>query len=669
MNARRLLVALAIGLFATLLVCLRAVSADDGERPSDQPAVLLQPGNNLVGWIQETMAVGALFEAIPQIEAIFSWDAKNAQWRVAAPAVPEHLWTLPEIEPGMAVWVRNGSDEAVPWVEQSVPVRGLVELHQGTNWVSWAGPDDWSVEQVARGIGISLVELRLDDARFVAAQPETADQFPQIRRGDALVVTTTRGINWLQPTGLMPNLVFPPDASEELKQDIREDVRAVIDYFADRFGIQADRITVETFGHPHARGDTIAVHMDGRHRSQKRSVLVHEYFHAVQYQLMGRGWAYRTQPRWLTEGTATWAQFEPNGHPGKGSHTGLDIETSSVWDLIYVALQPPARDLGPSPLMRGSAQDYLVGEFAVTLLVHLSHEDSPIEYYRLLGARSIDVPPDPLPHPKNLPNPFEVAFGLSETDFYQEYDRWRIQMLTDYPDTASEYADRLADYHWEETTILGQVLREDGSPVAGAWIWPSIKGSMQPVGSETDESGKFNIELRGVVEGMVLYVTLDNEHSCGGWYKNGTIVWDWYEYDVAVGGDLRGRLPIEAYTEQDGRFTIVLTDDFCRRFLGRVVDDEERPLAGVEVAIRPYRSRSGLSFDQGRAIAWTDRDGKFDVLVPTSGSYVAWVSQWRQKGPEWSRCLVKSGEIAIGEGTPGELLVVVPQCRVWQSVP
>ena len=302
--------------------------------------------------------------------------------------MPASLWTLPYIDPGMAVLVRNGSQDAVPWITQAHPVRGLVRLHPGTNWVSWAGPDGWSVEQVARGVGTSLVELRRADARYLPAQPETAAQFPPLRRGDPLLVTTTRGINWLQPTGLMPNLLFPPDASGELQQDIREDVRAVADYFAERFGIQADRITIRTFGAPSASQDFVTANMEGRDarygRCQNRAVLVHEYFHALQYQLAGQR---PDLPSWLTEATASWAQFEPNGHAGKGCHRGLDLEQSSVWNLIYVALQPTLRTLAPSPLVRRTAQAYLVGKFGITLLVHRSHDDAPVEYYRLLGSR------------------------------------------------------------------------------------------------------------------------------------------------------------------------------------------------------------------------------------------------------------------------------------------
>lgn len=44
---------------------------------------LLQPGLNMVGWTHPETGVNALFADVPQVEAIYAWDAKDQRFIAA----------------------------------------------------------------------------------------------------------------------------------------------------------------------------------------------------------------------------------------------------------------------------------------------------------------------------------------------------------------------------------------------------------------------------------------------------------------------------------------------------------------------------------------------------------------------------------------------------------
>ena len=57
-----------------------------------------------------------------------------------------------------------------------------------------------------------------------------------MRRGEALWVEVSRSVNWLQPTDILPRLVFPGGASQALQSRVREDLEAVVSYFGTQYG-------------------------------------------------------------------------------------------------------------------------------------------------------------------------------------------------------------------------------------------------------------------------------------------------------------------------------------------------------------------------------------------------------------------------------------------------
>ena len=121
----------------------------------------LEPGNNFVGWIGAPTSLRELFATVPEILVVYAWDADQRRYRMASPKLPEHHWTVHDIEPNAAYVLRIAGSLAVEWERPAVPVRGLAELRSGFNWVSWAGPSDWTMTDIARGIGRSLVSITL----------------------------------------------------------------------------------------------------------------------------------------------------------------------------------------------------------------------------------------------------------------------------------------------------------------------------------------------------------------------------------------------------------------------------------------------------------------------------------------------------------------------------
>ena len=247
---------------AALAALLLTIALANAQEPTEtQTATHLEPGINLVGWTGEPISTSQLFDEIPQLESIWAWDAELDDWIVAGRDAPEGLGWLWRVGPGMGLRLVLGGEGPFLWERSTEPTRGLVELRTGWNLVAWSGADGAPIEQVAKGIGWSLRELRhwsaanqhwttwtsperstqliATSATDQAATDEEAEPVT-VRRGEALWVNTARSVNWLQPTDILPRLVFPGGASDELQARVREDLEAVLAFYGQQYGIQAD---------------------------------------------------------------------------------------------------------------------------------------------------------------------------------------------------------------------------------------------------------------------------------------------------------------------------------------------------------------------------------------------------------------------------------------------
>ena len=87
MRPPRLLIALVISLAALLAAGLAVVSADESvetPEPVDPAVVILEPGENLVGWVGASRSAAWLRRQAPNLESIKEWDAQSQQFTDAA---------------------------------------------------------------------------------------------------------------------------------------------------------------------------------------------------------------------------------------------------------------------------------------------------------------------------------------------------------------------------------------------------------------------------------------------------------------------------------------------------------------------------------------------------------------------------------------------------------
>lgn len=353
--------------FLALLLLIAAfplITDSDSVRASHRRAVTLQPGENFIGWFDGKASVRVLFEAIPALESVWAWDAENLfgsegpGWLTARrdSTIPESR-PLHTVAPGMGLSLFISGDSPVDlWVART-PAVGSVELYADWNLVAWLGRDTAYLADAVRGVGQSLDSAHSWDSTrggWCSYRPALGRLNPSctVQPGGAVWVNVDQDVNWLQPTGKPPPVVFADEDSLSIKKRVNRDLNAAMDFFADEWGVQADhsRTTIyvaadgdslvdvaRRYDHQCLRdegrvrenwkkyaawycgvagGDSVIVLKKGRWElvlrnegqasPEGRYDLVHEYTHAVQHQL-GGGWS-ADQPTWLVEGMAFWVE-------------------------------------------------------------------------------------------------------------------------------------------------------------------------------------------------------------------------------------------------------------------------------------------------------------------------------------------------------------------------
>ena len=633
---RRITLAIAAALAALLLSAGLAAAQDP---PETATATRLEPGLNLVGWVGEPTPVSQLFQQIPQLEAIWAWDAELHDWTVAAPNAPEWLGGLGRVTAGMGLRMQLGGDQPYLWQRSTEPTRGLVKLRTGWNLVAWSGADGAAIGDVVKGIGWSLRTVRRWDAanqQWVTwTSPERSaqviantdadqdtgndDEMPGIRRGEALWIEVARAVNWLQPTDILPRLVFPGGASQELQARVREDLQATLAFFRDRHGIQADpdftvyaakdvdaliqawrddgvhdtrgvwtRAAWNSIAGWVARPDIVVKQsshptiLPTSEIAQGRYIITHEYFHIIQDQLSDDGGA----SVWLGEGMASWVDDQ---------HKVLDGEQTSS-NLRNRLLSTITND---TPTLRSAeisnaVWEYTLGWLATDQLTSDNGPDSAIEFWRQLAPTEVG------PYGRWISTPdwrtvFQGMFGLPVSEFYTDFDAWQREQAAANPTTANSY-----DGNW----IRGRVTREDGGPVAGVFLTAIRVESGTDAGSwnqraETGDDGSFAVRAP---EAGDYHLSVNINDSCRRYYSDGRLI---------EGGD---PVPIKV-SQSDVSVNIRLPLNVCVwQIRGRVLDTSAEPLAGISV--------TACTTGRGQCRSSTSAaDGSFAVTVDESGEY------------------------------------------------
>ncbi len=521
---KRLLLALVVGPIAMLAVAeLDIALADSREDGALTETLTLHPGNNFVGWVAEPIAVEDIFHAIPATSLIYRWDADTRHWQYAIREVGGNLETL---DSGMAATIRIEGQQSVEWERPLTPARGSVTLYSGVNWVAWNGRDKWPLDQVARGLGKSLVSIEVQGLVYTPNSGVSDVDAPRsgdstIRRGDAVRVTVSRDLSWLQPTGMMPKIVWAGDPPQSLKDTITADIGRVVDFFAETFAVESDfsETTVLLFHsidaaveHHESGAEPRLNHFSGslrsvlQHRSQAAAqpwgfwmttcawqspspqpclhwsieTLTHEWLHVLQYQLSAVE-AWRASPQWMLEGAAMWVEWL----------------LSSEWRAIPFEHD---RELKIDQAARTSVRlqeveewngwwQHQIGLLAAERLAALSGADAHIEYTRQLHPQVTGKERRWVQTP-TWQAAFEVAFGLTKSEFYGTFAAWRQTL----PTPARRY-----DYFRNDVKLSGTLRARDGSPAAGFRINAAPYLGDTQVSTErgtiVDEEGAFSIDV------------------------------------------------------------------------------------------------------------------------------------------------------------------------------
>ncbi len=614
----RILPALALAGVLTALLLVPAAAEDEawyGTDPADELAITLRPGLNPVGWTAAPTTPAALFEEIPQAEAIFAWDAPRQQWLLAGRDAPEPPQPLREIAPGTGLLIRLGGDQLVEWTRPILPARGTVKLRPGSNFVAWAGRDDVPLAHALRGIGVSLESASYWDSEAMEWRrydPSAGtDDPPLLRRGDPLWVTLPRSVVWLQPTYLQPKII---GSSERVLSDL-DKVRR---HFDQQYAVQAEAadLTIEVSGNDsRCAGFAGCYRTDGilylhPHRYSD-DLFAHEYFHALQYDLMDWGGSHypdlSIHRAWLIEGSAELAAWDyalSNDLPiwafGRQARSWSALRGLAERILSANTPRLPTRD---------ETWEYSHGAVALDRVAGADNRAPLVELWRLLSpvheiaGREWDSGYD-------LHTAFAGAFGVGLTEFLQEFNGWGDEII------AKRGTERSLG-----PILAGTISREDGQPVSERIVrayYHSEREFVNPLPvatGTTDADGNFSLN---VVSFRRYLLAVELEPGC----------------HAAVAGGGITFVPARAESFSPGGagiagIEVVAPAGACTQSMtGTLRTRADEPIAGVAVIACAERPRvlvaaAPLGCGSGR----TDEAGNFRLALPD--------------GDEWSHVAIR----------------------------
>ncbi len=590
-------------LAALLAAGLAVASADESIEPTETVApsiVILRPGENLVGWLGEALPVDRLMRRFPAIESVSAWEPLSGKFYEPASLVA-----------GQGYVVTLSGDKSVQWRRPMTPVKGKVTLQRGRNLVTWLGPDGWTIDRVVLGIGRALIHAEYGSTTYESNPKQNQDSMPLVGRGDPLWIKVSRTVNWLQPTGLQPDLEFPGGVTSDMETEVRRDLREVIEFFSREFGVEADFSEVTVYVAKdvesyiqHAGLDDVSANgvrdiwygagawawggvgtVNKQESWQRkdwwddvygeyslgRSVLAHEYFHLIQHQLSGT----TDTVSWMVEGNANWAQYVFLQHD-----QGLPRDTwISSPNFISELFDAPPLDHVERDV---EAWHYRLGEVATRQLVSLSALDSPMEFWRTL----LPVPLGPygrwIPAP-NWQDAFAHAFGQDVETFYAEFAEWRADA--------------------EESGATAHLLGPDGEPLSGFTVFATftVRGDDRNWrhNTVTASGGRFRIPVREDGLSYVLGVDLG---GCQLYQANEGVA----SYSGAHWFDVADGMPENV--------EIRLAADSCVwQIRGMLTDAQGNGISN-------QRIYAGTN-NGGGTDTQTGGDGAFSITVPAAGLY------------------------------------------------
>ena len=563
-------VAIGLGLFSTLGTAAAA--------SGDTVTTVLQPGLNLGGWTEAEAPIEAIFDAIPELELVYAWDAENQRFRWAARVDSLLRGDLDTLTPGMGLWLAIAGGEPVSWTRPLIPQTGLAPLHEGWNLVVWAGDD---------GIATSAAFQEIDDLASEAVDAN-GEPLATLTRGRPFWLKVSAAKQWWQ-LDEPPQIEFASDYSPEEQQELRAQVDAVVAYFARRFGFGIPGLTVR-FGDDSIDACGHYAHPAVVLKSYCSGALAHEYAHALQRYLVDLGRSPYTgsgfpSPAWIVEGGANrWAgQF----FAASGGYSYEERVTETV-GLAARQVTAPLRSAEEHPL------DYRLAEFAVDWLTTQAGEDSLYDYYARRAAH------------RTWQDAFLAILGITALDFYEQFETYRAKVAPPFP------------------RIGGIVLGPDGAPQERVTVRADSRSGAGSSSRFTNAEGRFEWGVEAGVHDLSL-----SAEGCA---------LEWSSPDERLEPTDAGRATF--VLDADGLMELVLnlsaaTSEQCSRIEGVVLGPDGAPQEGVTARIHNQAegwSRVRRTDAEGR-FEWTIAGGSYDLSLSTDGCALEWSSPDKRLAP------------------------------------
>ncbi|MYA02072.1 MAG: carboxypeptidase regulatory-like domain-containing protein [Chloroflexi bacterium] len=671
---------LIVGLAVLAAAGLVVAAAEEQSGKPETFITRLQPGDNLVGWTTDAAPVEALFEAIPQIGVVWVWDVEWRQWRLAAPNLPRSMWTLDQLKPGMGLRLRLIGDQTVDWERPRRPSQGSVTLKPGWNFVAWLGPDNAPVGRAVRGIGrtaesVGIWSTTTHEVQIFAPHTiESGGKVTELMFGDGLWVKVGRSVNWLQPTGSLPDIVLLGEVPFSVQDRLPSDMRSVLDFFAENFGIEADFADfsvlvvadLDSLLNHYRDGDDVdrdwqmqwartlwgtaagwvaddlVIVTEAWQRDSEGTpfVLPHEYFHIIQRQL-----GHHSLPVWLLEGTAQWAHL-----------------SYEKWERDRGARGKPPNDLWSAEIAEeflGSAGcgrlpedvaawSYSEGTVATHQMVITNGTQSVIEFFRRLGGSAN----------ADWTSAFEATFELRVDAFVENVRGWVVDQWLEEVGSAPDLI-----------PVAVHARRLDGAPVTNLQYHVLADATKHRCWSEhdvsPDDAGRAIVRfVTGVSSVLIGDMSEEGRFVGRFYYRNGTLI----DGDDFV--DPQGRISafnagehLRFATGRNPSIEIVLHNDWWRwKISGRVANASGEVTNRIKVHLTDPRDH--------RQVTWareTNPDGTFAFLVPDAGTYILRVERLGTECNGYVRDdggLGRRGEarkFEVAGGGVADILVMLPE--------
>ena len=417
-------------------------SADDGTITT-----VLRPGYNLVAWLGPQAPTEDIFDQITNLERISTWDGEEQDYRRrTATSSPDD--GLKRLDSGSGLFLYVVGDAPVEWTRPASEDSMLLDLYAGRNLVGWAGRDRTSIEEAVGRFGDTLTHAWLWDAElqrylhYYPAGPEDAHPLHELNHGDALWVELNADARWWQ-SGTAP---MPVEILGEYTEAERFIIRGWAEgnrgFFAERWGVEApvttyagDRESV-TLVYRRLLGRSGGLPSCGYYSVPANAIFLaddcvnggthaHEYFHAIQFHLTGS--PQQAVPAWIREGSATYAQIMYGGttyrrrlypeHPPKWLTVEARIEERREQDAsLGYGYWPSLSETEGGPDVTGpfpTGVYYDLGFLGIAWLAEHVGDQSVVDFYRHLA----DKP--------NWREAFEPAFGMTSSEFHEQFDAYR----------------------------------------------------------------------------------------------------------------------------------------------------------------------------------------------------------------------------------------------------